>query len=91
MENKKGEIENNEDKEEKEREKKLFSLVFEAEDGKKTNGKIMPDIPAKKRSNVQWTIKLLSMMKLFARIINPTLYVLFFIVYIVYYSYFFKQ
>ena len=90
MESKKEKLEDNDEKEAKEREKKLFSLVFEAEDGKKTNEKIMPDLP-KKKSSSQWTIKLLTMMKHFAKIINPLLYILCFSGYFIYYTYFFKK
>ena len=76
----------------KEREKMLFSVVFEATDGevKQVPPKVIPDLPEKntsKNNTARWS----RVMKYFAQIINPAMYLFYVFGYFVYYIYFFEQ
>ena len=72
----------------KEIDKKLFSLVFE--DGKRAQDNVKPSM-FKKNSSIKWKIRLLKMTKHIGKIINPLFYVLFVLGYFIYYLYFFNQ
>ena len=62
-----------------EKEKKLF----------KTKAKVMPELNEKKYS-MKWTKLTFGIFKVFARIINPSLYIIFCLGYFIHYVYFFN-